>query len=132
MFAESPVIGMGLGNYKILFQKYSLDYHGLPRQEDREAHSFPLEVAAETGLFGLLAFAAVLAAALIGTLFAGTHDDESLWLARAAGLGVLCYFTAALVLHDDYTRIAWLLIAFGLSRIGDAASPHSVFEAGRE
>jgi putative inorganic carbon (HCO3(-)) transporter len=118
MFAERPVIGMGLGNYKPLFQKYALDYFGLPRQEDRESHSFPLEVAAETGVFGLMTFVAVLSAALVATLFARVRDNEMLWLARAVGLGILGYFTASLVLHDDYSRIAWLLIAFGLARVG--------------
>jgi putative inorganic carbon (HCO3(-)) transporter len=123
MFAENPVVGVGPGNYKELFQKYSLDHYGIPRQEDREAHSFPLEVAAETGIFGLMAFAAVLSVALIGIVCADARDVESLWLARAVGLGVLGYFAASLVLHDDYSRIAWLLIAFGLARVGHPASP---------
>ena len=87
MFAENPVVGVGPGNYKELFQKYSLDHYGIPRQEDREAHSFPLEVAAETGLFGLMAFAAVLSVALIGIVCADARDVEFTMAGTGSGFG---------------------------------------------
>jgi O-antigen ligase len=120
MFAERPLSGVGLGNYKPLFQKYSLDSYGMPRQEDRQAHSFPLEIAAETGVLGLISFGAVLFAALYGTLFSAFPNEEQLWLARAAGLGVFAYFAASLFLHDDYSRVAWLLLAIALGKLCQA------------
>ena len=60
VFADHPLTGVGFAN----FEEYYLDYSpalGLDlRRENRAAHSLYLEIAAETGVFGVAAFGFLL------------------------------------------------------------------------
>ncbi|MBI5303475.1 MAG: O-antigen ligase family protein [Chloroflexi bacterium] len=60
MFARNPVLGVGFGNYAPAYPAYSL-----PRWDDPlgHAHNYYLNVAAETGAIGLLAYLALWGAA---------------------------------------------------------------------
>ena len=60
MAKDYPILGIGVGHYVRNFQTYSNRLGFLPRQEDRDAHSLYLEIAAERGLVGVIAFAALL------------------------------------------------------------------------
>ena len=60
MFADHPILGVGLGNYPLLYQQYSQRLGIDLRSEIRQAHNLYLEVAAETGLLGLLSFGLLL------------------------------------------------------------------------
>lgn len=56
MIRAHPLLGVGLGNFKVL----SSDYGGPELKKAGMAHNTYIEIAAETGLPGLLAFLAIL------------------------------------------------------------------------
>lgn len=65
MFAAHPWRGVGIGNYAVVYPQYAL-----PRWQDPlgHAHNYPLNIAAETGLIGLLAYVLFWAACFVYTL----------------------------------------------------------------
>jgi O-antigen ligase len=61
MFQAHPILGVGAGNYSAAYQQYKVMGWDLPLTH---AHNYYINVAAETGALGLLAFLAVCGAAL--------------------------------------------------------------------
>ncbi|HEU0026381.1 MAG TPA: O-antigen ligase family protein [Ktedonobacterales bacterium] len=61
MFAAHPILGVGAGNYSAAYQHYKI-----PGWDESltHAHNYYINVAAETGALGLLAFLALVCAAL--------------------------------------------------------------------
>ncbi len=61
MFVDQPVLGVGIGNYEVIYPVYAL-----PRWADPlgHAHNYYLNVAAETGLVGLVSYLILWGAAL--------------------------------------------------------------------
>jgi O-antigen ligase len=61
MFQAHPILGVGAGNYDAAYQQYKV-----PGWDESltHAHNYYINVAAETGMLGLLAFLAVCGAAL--------------------------------------------------------------------
>lgn len=119
MFSNHPILGVGLGNYGILYQSYSqrlgLDF----RSEQRQAHSLYLEVASETGLLGIFSFGLLLAAMLrslwVSRLRLERHGLFSLSnMMTAFMLGYIGYLTAALFIHSAYPRNFWVLAGVAL------------------
>lgn len=96
--AANPILGTGPEGYRIVFGKhvdeaYAIE-HGRTVITDR-AHNSLLDVGVTTGVPGLLAYGAILAAIVAGAISAVAADR-----ARTAGLaaGVIAYITAALFL----------------------------------
>lgn len=120
MFADSPLIGVGLGNYNVNYQQYSRLLGLDPRREDRSAHNLYLEIAAERGLLGLTAFGA-----LVVVMF------RSMWRARARlisvglssyasmvdafSIAMTSYMVTSIFLHDAYPRYFWILVGVALA-----------------
>lgn len=114
---DHPVIGVGPGHYT---PYYSLEYMATPEiafrniNQTRRAHSLYLEMAAETGILGLLAFLAVpllLAMRLWNQrqrLKEGRADLAG--LATGALLALAGYFGTAVFLHLSYQRYYGLLL----------------------
>ena len=129
MFVDHPVIGVGYGNFEEYYHRYARGLALDGRREERQAHSLYLEVAAETGVMGLLGFAALLAYPIAGLL--RTHA----WLQRqgrlrdaqrvaAFGISLFGYLMGSLFLHLSYPRYFWLLlgIALGVAALRDESS----------
>jgi O-antigen ligase len=121
MYRDHPLVGVGPGNYSVVYLDYAQRIGLDQRAEERTgveqaAHNLYLEALAELGTVGGLVFFAVLAAAFLGA-----------WRARAVlpgrdallGEGVLValagFFTASLFLHNAYQHYLWLMIALGLA-----------------
>jgi putative inorganic carbon (hco3(-)) transporter len=120
MFSEHPILGVGVGNYPVYYQSYSRKIGLDPRTENREPHNLFLEVAAETGIIGLVVFFTVLYFTYQGIrqawlTFKRLKLDEYSNLVAIFGIGVLGYFTAALFIHGAYPRYMWLLIGLALA-----------------
>jgi O-antigen ligase len=113
MFKENIWGGLGPGGYSERFQQYSSLYHSIPRHEDRQAHSLPLEIAAEGGLIMLAAFSAlcvVLAMNVVGAFRAIRIEyRQQAALIAGVGLSMASYLVASVVLHADFSRLFWLL-----------------------
>jgi hypothetical protein len=119
-FRDHPVLGVGPDQY---VRFYSVAYQQKdPRlkfrdlRSTRRAHSLYLEMAAELGLVGLLAFLA------IGYWFLrefrrmryhwARQRPEFADLATAFWLSLLAYYGTAIFLHLSYERYFWFLLAF--------------------
>ncbi len=106
MFAAHPLLGVGAGNYNAAYATYAQ-----PNWPESlgHAHNYYINVAAETGVLGLLAFLAVVVASLVvgwrtSRLTIGAAESRgSFWprldQRQALALGLLAAL-AALTIHN--------------------------------
>ena len=113
VFLDHPALGVGPGQ----FVSYTLQYTNrlsLVRIHRRRAHNMYLEIAAETGVLGLLVFLSILVAALEPLWRAsrrlGRHPDLAS-LAAALFLSLFANLTSSVFLSLSYQRYFWLLVA---------------------
>jgi len=143
MFRDAPVVGVGYGNFELQYPKYSRELALDGRNTDRAAHSLYLEIAAETGVIGLLAFGSLMGYSVLGVWRARrqAEEDDRVDLSRALsgfGIGFIGYLTGSLFLHLSYPRYFWLLIGIGLGfyalapRTAPAQTSQRQEPAGRE
>jgi hypothetical protein len=106
MFEDHPVVGVGPGR----FQDHFRDYSRLIGNEERlqlESHSLPLQIAAEEGLVGILAWFTAGAAMLTFALRRGAWN----WLlGRAILFSIATYMVAGLFLHGSLLKVLWILV----------------------
>jgi O-antigen ligase len=119
MVKAHPLAGVGLHNFKPVILQYE-DTSWLTETNNYQpivniAHNTYVELAAETGLLGLLFFLGVL----VGTFRTLEHTRRQAQGARcthmariALGLqaGLLCFAVSAFFLSDWWERMFWLLI----------------------
>jgi len=120
IFGDHPIAGVGYGNFEIHYPRYAQMLALDGRREERQAHSLYLEVAAETGIVGMLAFGALVGGAAIGAFRARRRlteegDPSSAQLAQGFGFALLGYLAGSIFLHLTYPRYFWLLIGIGLA-----------------
>ena len=129
MIADHPLIGVGIGNYQVLYQQYSRPLGIDPRTTPRLAHNLYLETAAETGLAGLTPFVLFLT-----VVFAALRDAYRRMrpgeapLAYTCGAAILAYMISALFLsHYIATSLPfWVLCAIALALPGIIDQPRGV------
>lgn len=115
MFTDHPILGVGANNYQEHYQEYARPL-GINRRTDRAAHSLYVEIAAETGIVGIIAFTA-----LVGTVFAALRRvwmtenpaSEMHDLARSVAISILGILVASTFLHSAYPR--FLIMTIGLA-----------------
>lgn len=119
MFAEHPLLGVGVGNFPDQYQQYAsqlgLEYRARPR----EAHSLYVELLAETGLLGLAAFSLLFGSLLLRLnrlrQAARRRDPHTAaWIASLL-FSLIAYLTASIFLHGDYIRYLWLLVSLSVA-----------------
>jgi O-antigen ligase len=120
MFGDHPVVGIGYGNFEIHYPRYAQQLGLDARREERQAHSLYLEIAAETGIVGMLAFAALVVGTLAGAVRARrslgeSGDVDGYHLATGFAIALLGYLAGSIFLHLTYPRYFWLLIGIGLA-----------------
>lgn len=120
MFGDHPIVGVGYGNFEIHYPRYAQQLGLDARREERQAHSLYLEIAAETGLVGLLAFGVLLLGAGAGVVrgrhgLAEAGDFVGERLATGFGIALLGYLAGSVFLHLTYPRYFWLLLGVALS-----------------
>lgn len=82
MVKERPLQGFGLGAWRFVHPRFAIA--GFTRM----AHQSYLQLAAEIGVPGLLAFLALLAATVFSLLWAGPATPEEAWLVPGIGAGL--------------------------------------------
>jgi putative inorganic carbon (hco3(-)) transporter len=117
-FLDHPLLGVGPGHYLPHYSvKYQLDpsigLRYLP--EPRRAHNLFAEMAAESGLLGLLVFVS-MPFVLLRALWSRRREllgerPDLAFLATAFGLGILGYLGTGVFLHLAFERYYWLLLA---------------------
>ena len=118
IFIDYPLLGVGPGQYSPF---YSLDYmrkdeiafKRITRQ--RRSHDLYLELAAETGIFGLSAFMAIALIILVqlwrARLMTNDFQPELANTAAAFFIAILSYLGTGLFLSFSFQRYYWLMIA---------------------
>lgn len=113
LFAQRPIWGYGAGSFPRAYREHA----ATKKAPVSVSHTEPVTVAAEQGLIGLIAYAALLIAAL-WTMASGLFTSRArLTVGRAA---VLAAFVALLIHTLAYAGfyedpIAWVLLAVGAS-----------------
>jgi O-antigen ligase len=111
MFLDHPIAGVGVGSYPLLFRDYSREVGGDPRVL-RTPHSLPLEIAAEQGLAGIVAW-------LIAMLVLMRHVVErAVWgsrIGRACVLSLVGFSIGSLFLHGSQLRLLFVLVGLVLA-----------------
>jgi len=123
MFAEHPILGVGAGNYKPNYQRYAQLIGIEFRAEGRDPHSLYVQILAETGILGMVAFLAMiyfLFDALNKTcreVARSPHLADWLPWISAFRFAILSYLLTSVFLHNAYIRYLWILIAMALTGI---------------
>lgn len=116
MFLDRPLTGVGKGNYLAVYPAYSARIDPALPSTALGPHNTFVQIAAESGLLGLVTFGALLVAAGItfrsvrrGLLAAG-REREAL-LVDGLGLALCVCLVTNLFLNDTvYQRYLWLLL----------------------
>jgi O-antigen ligase len=118
MFADNPVGGVGAANYPVTYFPYALRLD-VPIAANY-AHDMYLQIAAETGLAGLVTFACTALLALrsvwrrrTAAIRAGDRLTEG--LAASCWLSLVTYLIGSAFLPAAYPRYLWLLIGLALA-----------------
>jgi O-antigen ligase len=111
MFGDHPVTGVGPSQYPGLYRDYTRDIGNDPRQV-REAHSLPLQIAAEQGIAGVVGW---VVAFLTVFRFAWGRGVWRLLVGRAVMLSIATYMVASLFLHGDEVRLLYVLLGMLLA-----------------
>jgi colanic acid/amylovoran biosynthesis glycosyltransferase len=135
MFEDAPLLGVGAGNYGVHFVDYAQRVGSDARlyvtpTEGYYPHNLYLEVAAETGVIGLVLFISVLAVcfahlwrARIALLAAGARSSAG--LVTGCAIALIGYLLTSVFLHGHFIRYWWLLVGF-------AAAAHKLVPDGQE
>lgn len=114
VFAEHPLIGAGPGMAQVLYADYAPVVGGKVRPGEREAHNLYLQLAAETGIVGLVVFTTIIGFAFSGLERARKRlaaRDYRLWgIACGMELALIIYLGTSLFLHSAYVRYLWMLL----------------------
>jgi len=137
VFLDHPIVGVGPG----MFKYYYLDYAELLGLQlhtgTREAHNLFLDIAAETGAFGLISFLAIVGVALYELNRARQRWSQSrpelAHLAAGLFLAIVSYVMTGMFLTMSYERYFWMILALGgavsyIARVeeaGDRGNPPS-------
>lgn len=120
MFADHPIRGVGLGNYNSNYQLYSKNLGLDTRATERSAHSLYLEVAAESGIVGIIVFAMIFVI-LFRDLwraykeFRSQGNSDYAHMSVAISLSIIGYLIGSIFLHLAYPRYFWLWIGIGFA-----------------
>lgn len=126
MIEKSPFIGFGIGTFGSIYDSFQKD----PWLYSKYAHNYFLELAAETGIPGLLFFIGIIGTAVYMIAFyshsgkRGTSASRIVWIKRnPLYLGMLISLTASFFhafVDIDFSRITlyslfWIFLAFALA-----------------
>ncbi len=126
MFGDYPWLGVGIGNYSVAYADYAL---GRWRDPLGHAHNYYLNVAAEAGLVGLVAYLVLFVAAMVqawrvahrSTAASSEGGVPAYWRAVAlGGLGVLVHLSVHSLFDNLYVHSmnVQLGLILGLLAIG--------------
>jgi len=126
VFRDHPLIGVGPGQFRFHYAQYAdnPDVKFRVREGPRRAHNLYLEIAAETGVAGLLVFLAILFSPMqrLWRMRRAADDPLARDLATAFVLSLLAYLGTGVFLHLAYQRYLWFLIALAGAAVHVLAS----------
>jgi len=124
VFVDHPLVGVGPGQYSPVYsEKYMSDpdiaYKVIDRP--RRAHNLYFELAAETGILGLVTFLSLVALVQIRLWrswrrFRESREDLA-GLALGFFVAIWGYLVSAVFLHLSYQRYYWLLLGLAAAAL---------------
>ncbi|HEX7244254.1 MAG TPA: O-antigen ligase family protein [Solirubrobacterales bacterium] len=118
MFGDYPIVGVGPHQYTTLYRDYSRNIGEDPRST-REPHSLYLEIVAEQGIVGLIAWAL---AALLVLSYVLSRGIWRTMLGRAMMLSIATYMVGSLFLHGSQLRLLFMLAGLAMAYATDLAA----------
>jgi O-antigen ligase len=106
MFMDHPILGVGTNNYQVHYQEYARPL-GINRRADRAAHSLYVEIAAETGIVGILSFGALIVTLFVSLrrVWTTTNRGNELHdLALIVAISLISLLVSSVFLHFAYPR----------------------------
>lgn len=121
VFTDYPLLGVGAGMYKHYYLEYAEKVGLRVKQGPRAAHDLYVEIAAETGIFGILIFLGILFISLfdlarLRTMTLQSRPDLAN-LATGFILAIITFMTTGVFLSLAYERYFWLLIALAAASV---------------
>lgn len=109
MFEDRPWLGVGFGNYEVVYGNYSL-----PRWSDPlgHAHNYYLNVLAESGIVGLAGYVVLGFAAWVSVARAWRSGSRGLLL---AAIGALAYLSVHSMVDNLYVHGMQVLVGLALA-----------------
>lgn len=124
MFESSPLLGVGVGNYKNNYQKYAQEIGIELRATEREPHSLYVQLLAESGILGFAAFIGAMIALFSGLARAKRSikhlpDLKQNWAPWISSLqaSLSAYLVTSFFLHGAYIRYFWILAGLAMTAI---------------
>ena len=116
VFVEHPVVGVGPDRFFREFSQIEANKLGIKRLDsNRRSHNLYLELAADQGLVGLVAFGLIMGATLLQLAAArrrwADRDPERAALASALMFALYSYLITAFFLQLSYQRYLWAMVA---------------------
>ncbi len=120
-YKDYPLLGVGPGLYRYRYREYAGQVGLRVLTTMRRAHCLYLELAAETGTLGSMAFGAILFVTLNGLncmrlRLQSVAPEQSALLASLI-LAWLAYLVTSIFLHMSFVRYFWLLVAISSAAI---------------
>lgn len=126
MWTDRPWLGVGIGNYEVVYARYSLPLWPSPLGH---AHNYYLNVGAEAGIMGLISYLVLWGAALLQSWKTARRARNWNWGVALGVLGVIVHLSVHnifdnLFVHAMYLQVAILLglIAFQKRRLLTSSS----------
>ncbi len=113
-FGDHPITGVGPDQYSVLYRDYSRKI-GSDARVEREAHSLPLQLAAEQGVVGLLGWIGAIVAVVRFAWGRGVWDSM---LGRAMLISCATWMFGSLFLHAGLLRLLFMLVGAVLALAG--------------
>jgi putative inorganic carbon (HCO3(-)) transporter len=123
MFTTHPILGVGTANYYNNYQQYAQLVGIEFRATARDPHSLYVQVLAETGILGAIAFFGMVIALIsaLNKTYRAVQRSPGLvdWLPwiNAIRMAILSYLMTSFILHNAYIRYFWILVAMALAAI---------------
>jgi O-antigen ligase len=137
MFADHPVAGVGLDNFRVRSSGYvrepgSLQFVDLIAERPHEVHNTYLQILAENGVVGLLLLVAFVLAALASARRAARRFQARgavalAQIARAVLVADVALLVAALFLSFGSRPTFWVLLALGPLLLGVASTSRNPY-----
>lgn len=131
MFVDHPIAGVGYANYPVRYQEYNRDLGLDARDEPRTPHNLALQIAAETGMIGLLAATALVVTSYRGLVRRRSRDGPRPGRGLGEGLAIalIGFIVTSMFLHLAYPRVFWVLIGvcLGAGQAAGATRPSPAF-----
>jgi len=120
MFLDHPILGVGLGNFRVYYQDYSRAIGLDPRRTPRSPANLYLELLSEQGLIGTTVFFALMYIVFKGLRSAsnqfgkaGLHNEAHMTTALLSGFAG--YLFAAINKNSAYANVFWVLMGIMLA-----------------